>query len=70
LTGSTSWQQAGKEEHAKGEAEYKAAQAQGYAEGTVDRLAGKKDTIVGAVSGDKKQQAEGMYSQIPYSVLR
>ncbi|KAI0073324.1 hypothetical protein K474DRAFT_1666744 [Panus rudis PR-1116 ss-1] len=26
LTGSTTWQQSGKEEHARGEAEYKAAQ--------------------------------------------
>lgn len=69
MTGSTSWQQAGKEEHAKGEAEYKAAQAQGYAEGTIDRLGGKKDTIVGAISGDKKQQAEGIYSQVLYPVL-
>ncbi|KAG9084100.1 hypothetical protein FRC07_013715, partial [Ceratobasidium sp. 392] len=30
LTGATSWQQSGKEEHASGEAEVKAAQAQGY----------------------------------------
>ena len=59
-TGATSWQQSGKEEHAKGEAEYKAAQAQGYAEGTMDRLGGKKDSIVGAVTGDKSQQAEGL----------
>ncbi|KAJ2915441.1 hypothetical protein MD484_g4991, partial [Candolleomyces efflorescens] len=59
LTGATSWQQSGKEEHAKGEAEYKAAQAQGYAEGTMDRMTGKKDAIVGAVTGDKTQQTEG-----------
>jgi len=62
LTGSTSWQQSGKEEHAKGEAEHTAAQAQGYVEGTMDRLSGKKDAIVGAVTGDKTQQAKGMYS--------
>ncbi|KAF8623372.1 hypothetical protein AX17_007449 [Amanita inopinata Kibby_2008] len=59
MTGATSWQQSGKEEHAKGEGEYKAAQAQGYAEGTMDRLSGKKDAVVGAVMGDKTQQIEG-----------
>ncbi|KNZ75223.1 hypothetical protein J132_03944, partial [Termitomyces sp. J132] len=59
LTGSTSWQQSGKEEHAQGEAEYKAAQAKGYAEGIADRIGGYKDSIVGAVSGDKAQQTSG-----------
>ena len=52
MVGSNEWQKSGKEEHAAGEAEYKAAQAQGYAEGTADRLGGKKDSIVGAVTGD------------------
>ena len=59
MTGSTDWQQAGKQEHASGEAEYKAAQAEGYAEGTTDRLRGKKDSVVGSVTGDKKQEVQG-----------
>ncbi|KAG5729756.1 hypothetical protein E4T56_gene958 [Termitomyces sp. T112] len=63
LTGSTSWQQSGKEEHAQGEAEYKAAQAKGYAEGIADRIGGYKDSIVGAVSGDKAQQTSGNVQQ-------
>ncbi|KAJ3506789.1 hypothetical protein NLJ89_g6671 [Agrocybe chaxingu] len=59
LTGSTSWQNSGKKEHAEGETEYKAAQAKGYAEGTMDRMTGMKDSVVGAVTGDKTQQTEG-----------
>nr|VWP00147.1 Beta-xylanase (EC [Ganoderma boninense] len=59
LTGSDSWTQSGKEEHAQGEAEYKAAQAKGYAEGTMDRLGGKKDAVVGAVMGDREQEVSG-----------
>lgn len=59
LTGSTSWKSSGKEDQAKGQAEYKGAQAKGYGEGTLDRLAGAKDSIVGAITGDKTQQTSG-----------
>ncbi|PPR06523.1 hypothetical protein CVT24_001442 [Panaeolus cyanescens] len=59
VTGATSWQQSGKEEHAAGEAEYNAAQAKGYAEGTKDRIGGKKDNIVGSITGDRSQEIQG-----------
>ncbi len=59
LTGASTWTQSGKEETAQGETEYKDAQAKGYAEGTMDRVGGKKDAVVGAVTGDRSQEAAG-----------
>ncbi|KZT63747.1 hypothetical protein DAEQUDRAFT_651894, partial [Daedalea quercina L-15889] len=52
-----SWQQSSKEEHAQSETEYQAAQAQGFAEGTVVKLGGKMSAVVGALAGDRQQEA-------------
>ncbi|KAL1666190.1 hypothetical protein GGF50DRAFT_113438 [Schizophyllum commune] len=59
MTGATEWQRSGAEEHAAGEAEYKAAQAKGYAEGLQDQVTGYAKNIGGALTGDNSQQAEG-----------
>ncbi|KXN83054.1 hypothetical protein AN958_01876 [Leucoagaricus sp. SymC.cos] len=59
LTGSTSWKQSRRDEHATGEAEYNVAQAKAYAEGVIDRVVGRKDAIVGAVTGDRPQELQG-----------
>lgn len=66
LTGAKSWTDSGKQEHASGETEYKAAQVKGYADGTLDNLGGKKDAVVGAVTGDREQEATGVYYPSAY----
>lgn len=61
LTGATSWKTSGQQKQASGEAEYKTAQTEGYAEGTKDRAGGKVDQVVGSVTGDKSKEAAGTH---------
>jgi hypothetical protein len=68
VTGAKSWAESGRQEHASGEAEYKAAQAEGYAEGLSDNVRGKKDTVVGAVTGDREQEGSGLCSSTQFSL--
>ena len=59
MTGAQSWTDSGRQEHSQGEAEYNAAQAKGYVDGTQDRVGGKVDAVMGAVKGDRQQEAAG-----------
>ena len=61
LTGAETWQTSGREERLQGDAEYDAARAKGYVEGAGDRIAGKKDNIIGAVTGDRDKQYSGTW---------
>ena len=65
MTGSESWKTSGQERRVQGDVEHKQAQTQGYAEGTKDRLLGKKDQLSGAVTGDTTQETTGMFDAQP-----
>lgn len=51
----------GKREHAEGEAETTAAKVQGYVQGAVDQVSGYANSVIGSVTGDKSQQADGTW---------
>ena len=66
LTGSTNLKQSGREEHAAGQREVEAAKAKNLGEGVTDRAVGKKDAVVGGLTGDRSQQVAG---ELPLSLL-
>ena len=51
--------QSGREEHAAGQREVEAAKAKNVAEGVTDRAVGKKDAVVGGLTGDRSQEVAG-----------
>ncbi|KAJ6535142.1 hypothetical protein B0H19DRAFT_964113 [Mycena capillaripes] len=59
MTGMQSMQKDGKEQHMKGEAEQKTAQAQEYGSGMLDRASGAIKEMAGGLMGDSTQKAEG-----------
>ncbi|KAJ9053832.1 glutamate decarboxylase gad1 [Entomophthora muscae] len=61
--GNETMQAEGAATRAKADAEYKAAQAQGYAEGTADSFKGSIKDTVGSVIGDSQMQGEGKTSK-------
>jgi uncharacterized protein YjbJ (UPF0337 family) len=61
VTGAQGWKTSGQERRAEGDGEHKQAQAQGYTEGTKDRVIGKKDQLAGAVTGDTSQETAGTF---------
>ncbi|KIY64704.1 hypothetical protein CYLTODRAFT_492889 [Cylindrobasidium torrendii FP15055 ss-10] len=59
ITGQRQWAESGRREHANGEAEVNAAKVKGYTEGTKNRFGGWKDSVFGAISGNKSKQSSG-----------
>lgn len=49
----------GKIERTKGNAEYNAARATGYAKATGNRVGGETDRVVGAITGDSSREMGG-----------
>lgn len=66
VTGLESLQTSGKKRQAEGDVEHKHAQAQGYAEGTMDRVVGTVENMKGSLIGDTSQEVSGGCSSFPY----
>ena len=65
MTGNPTLRQSGREEHAAGQREVEAAKAKNVAEGVTDRAVGKKDAVVGGLTGDRSQQLAGEFTLSP-----
>jgi uncharacterized protein YjbJ (UPF0337 family) len=61
LTGLDSWKTSGKKNQAEGDVEHKQSQAQGYTEGTKDRVVGAAENMAGSLTGDSSQEISGGY---------
>jgi len=59
MTGLESLQTSGKKRQAEGDVELKQAQAQGYVEGTMDRVGGAVEDMKGSLTGDSSQEISG-----------
>jgi len=59
MTGLESLQTSGKKRQAEGDVELKQAQAQGYVEGTMDRVSGAVEDVKGSLTGDSSQEVSG-----------
>ena len=62
VTGLESFQTSGKKRQAEGDVEFKQAQAQGYVEGTKDRVVGTVQNMTGSLTGDTSQEISGRCS--------
>jgi uncharacterized protein YjbJ (UPF0337 family) len=59
VTGLESLQTSGKERQVEGQVEDKQARAQGYTDGTVDRVTGAFENAAGSLTGDTSQEVSG-----------
>ena len=69
LTGNQNLKQSGREEHAAGQREVEAAKAKNVAEGVTDRAVGKKDAVVGGLTGDRSQEIAGELLSLLFPLL-
>ena len=68
--GASGMQRSGAQERVEGHAEFQAATGKGgYGQGTKNRIAGKKDKVLGSLTGNHAQQARGSFSFFLFNVV-